>query len=209
MTLFTRIKAAVTTKQAAEFYGQEVDRAGMTRCPFHPDTHPSMKVDERYYCFGCHKTGDVIDFTAGLFDLTPLEAARKLAQDFGIDPNTPASAVLSIPRVHPKIGQQKKEDRCESVLIDYEQILKARKERYAPTDPDAEWDERFVAATMNLPRVSHFIDSLHSADERERREVTDYLTKDGTIDKINTWNKAHWKKVMTDDHEELSDSCAA
>ena len=30
------------------------------------------------------RQGDVIDFTAKLFDLSPKEAAEKLAQDFGL-----------------------------------------------------------------------------------------------------------------------------
>ena len=42
-----------------------------------------MKVDQRFHCFGCGEDGDVIDFTAKLFNLSPKEAAEKLAQDFG------------------------------------------------------------------------------------------------------------------------------
>ena len=45
-----------------------------------------MKVNEDYfYCFGCGVTGDVIDFTARFYDLSPREAAEKLAQDFGLN----------------------------------------------------------------------------------------------------------------------------
>ena len=39
--------------------------------------------DRRFHCFGCGEDGDVIDFTAKLFDLSSKEAAEKLAQDFG------------------------------------------------------------------------------------------------------------------------------
>ena len=57
MDIFTTVKAAVTLRQAAEHYGLQVRRNGMTCCPFHDDRHPSMKLNERYfYCFGC---GDV------------------------------------------------------------------------------------------------------------------------------------------------------
>ena len=34
----------------------------MVCCPFHNDRTPSMKVDSRFYCFGCGASGDVIDF---------------------------------------------------------------------------------------------------------------------------------------------------
>ena len=72
MNLFESVKAAVTVRQAAEHYGLEVGRNGMTRCPFHDDRHPSLKLNESYfYCFGCGATGDVIDFVARLFGYAP------------------------------------------------------------------------------------------------------------------------------------------
>ena len=52
-------------------------------CPFHSEKTPSFSVvpDEGFfYCFGCHTTGDVIDFTAGLFDLSLYDAAKKAGE---------------------------------------------------------------------------------------------------------------------------------
>ena len=95
MSIFETAKAAMTTRMAAEHYGLNVERNGMTWYPFHSDKHPSMKLDERYCCFGGHKTGDVID----LFDLAPLDAAKKLAADFGIAPITPTTAMLPAKQV--------------------------------------------------------------------------------------------------------------
>ena len=100
--IFQTVKAAVPVPQAAEAYGLTLTRNHLTCCPFHPDRHPSMKLNRAYYyCFGCHETGDVIDFTAKLFHLTPVQAALKLAADFGIDPNTPAAACATYPRAAP------------------------------------------------------------------------------------------------------------
>ena len=83
--VFEAVKQSVSTREAAEFYGIKVSRTGMACCPFHDDKNPSMKLNEEYfYCFGCGATGDVIDFTAKLFNLSPKEAAEKLAQDFGL-----------------------------------------------------------------------------------------------------------------------------
>ena len=76
--LYEQVKANVTTKQAAIRYGLKPDGNGMVQCPFHCDRTPSMKVDERYYCFGCHCTGDVIDFTARLHGLNPKAAALRM-----------------------------------------------------------------------------------------------------------------------------------
>ena len=93
--VFEAVKQSVSTREAAAFYGIEVKRNGMACCPFHDDKNPSMKVDQRFHCFGCGADGDVIDFTAKLFllfdeptsALDPqmvgevLEVMRKLASE--------------------------------------------------------------------------------------------------------------------------------
>ena len=84
MNIFEAVKQSVTTWQAAESYGIRVNKNGMAVCPFHRDKNPSMKVDRRFHCFGCQADGDVIDFTAHLYNLKPKEAAEKLARDFSI-----------------------------------------------------------------------------------------------------------------------------
>ena len=72
MHLFEAVKQSVITRQAAERYGLNVNRNGMAVCPFHRDRHPSMKVDRRYYCFGCGATGDVIDFVSLLHGISAM-----------------------------------------------------------------------------------------------------------------------------------------
>ena len=93
MNLFEIVKTSVCVPEAARAYGLDVTRHNMTRCPFHDDRHPSLKLNpDFYYCFGCGARGDVIDLVAGLFDLSPYEAARKIAADFGIDTDKPPEA---------------------------------------------------------------------------------------------------------------------
>ena len=84
MNIFTEIKEKVTAKVVAERYGLKVSRNQMACCPFHPDRHPSMKVDKRYYCFGCGATGDAVDLAAKLLNVSAKEAAEQIAYDFGI-----------------------------------------------------------------------------------------------------------------------------
>lgn len=57
MNVFEAVKQSVTTRQAAEHYGIHVGRNGMACCPFHNDKTPSMKLDQRYHCFGCGADG--------------------------------------------------------------------------------------------------------------------------------------------------------
>ena len=83
MSLYQKIKSAITVRQVGEIYGMEPDRRGMVCCPFHSDNHPSMMLNEAYYyCFACGSNGDAIDLTAKLFDLNPRQAAEKLIHDF-------------------------------------------------------------------------------------------------------------------------------
>lgn len=65
MSIFQTIKENVTLRQAAERYGLPVNNKGMTRCPFHEDDSPSLKLNEDYfYCFGCQAHGDVTNLVA-------------------------------------------------------------------------------------------------------------------------------------------------
>ena len=125
-SVFEAVKGSVTVREAAQMYGIEVNRSGMACCPFHDDKNPSMKLNEEYfYCFGCGTTGDAIDFTARLYNLSPKEAAEKLAQDFGLAYDSQAP-----PRrrhVRQKSEAQKfKEDRDHAfrVLADYFHLLR-------------------------------------------------------------------------------------
>lgn len=80
MNQYEQIKAVIPLREAAQRYGLAVSQGGMALCPFHHDTHPSLKLNEDYFfCFGCGATGDVIDFTARLFGISQRDAAQKLA----------------------------------------------------------------------------------------------------------------------------------
>ena len=64
MNIFQEIKTFVSAGKSAEQYGIKIIRNKMACCPFHDDRHPSMKIDQNYFCFACGAKGDVIDFTA-------------------------------------------------------------------------------------------------------------------------------------------------
>ena len=186
MSIYEIVKANVTVPQAAEHYGVEVQRNGMCCCPFHDDRHPSMKLNEDYfYCFGCGAHGDVIEFTARLFGLTNYEAVKKLAYDFGLDPDKPpAAAALKKPEYPLAKAFQRDEMRCQRVLCDYLHLLEGWKERYAPSSPEEEWDDRFVEACQMLDRVEYLVDVLTFEELEDRVKTVDMLKKDGTIDRL-------------------------
>ncbi len=161
MSLFQKIKSAITVPQAAKVYGMEPDRRSMVCCPFHSDNTPSMKLnDTYYYCFGCGATGDVIDLTAKLFSLNPRQAAEKLVHDFGLDPDKPPANAIAL--LLPKRGltdeQRADVAYCLRVLTDYLDLLHDWRERYKPTTPEEPLDERFVEALHMTETVEHLTD---------------------------------------------------
>lgn len=57
-------------------------------CPFHNEKTPSFEVDSRsqmYYCFGCHKGGNVFNFVMEMEHMEFMDAARLLAERVGFE----------------------------------------------------------------------------------------------------------------------------
>ena len=177
--VFEAVKQSVSTREAAEFYGIKVSRTGMACCPFHDDKNPSMKVDQRFHCFGCGEDGDVIDFTAKLFDLSPKEAAEKLAQDFGLIYDSQAP-----PRrryVRQKTEAQKfREDRqrCYRVLSDYYYLLKKWEADRSPRTPEEEPHPRFVEAIQKKTYVEYLLDLfLYESEEEQKAWIAEHTAE--------------------------------
>ncbi|MBR3431749.1 MAG: DNA primase [Clostridia bacterium] len=183
MNLFETVKASVSVPEAAQRYELTVTRHSMARCPFHNDRHPSLKLNpDFYYCFGCGAKGDVIDLVAELFNLSPYEAARKIAEDFGIDPDKPPeAAALAKPR-HPMIRAFRDDERyCQRVLCDYLHLLEDWKVQYAPASMDEEPDGRFVEACQMFSYIEYLADLLTVGNLEQRKAVVMELMKDGKI----------------------------
>ena len=187
MDIFTTVKAAVTVRQAAEHYGLQVRRNGMTCCPFHNDRHPSLYVsDDHYHCFACGEHGDVIDLTAKLFDIRLYDASRKLASDFHLAPDKPLPESIRQKWKQKTKAQQLRENEqlCFSVLNEYRRLLLDWKKRYAPQAPEDALDKRFVEACHRLPWVEYQLDILLQGDSYERGEIVGELTENGYIRKL-------------------------
>ena len=177
--VFEAVKQSVSTREAAAFYGIKVSRTGMACCPFHDDKNPSMKVDQRFHCFGCGADGDVIDFTAKLFNLSPKEAAEKLAQDFGLIYDSQAP-----PRrryVRQKTEAQKfREDRqrCYRVLSDYYHLLKKWGIDHSPRTPEEEPHPRFVEAIQKKTYVEYLLDLfLYESEEEQKAWIAEHTAE--------------------------------
>ena len=178
MTVFEAVKQTVTTRQAAENYGIDVNRAGKAQCPFHNDRTPSMKVDKRFHCFGCGADGDVIDFTAKLYGLDAKSAAEKLAADFQISYTQHKERKTSKTPMRKKPEEQmyrELEAQCFKVLSDYLHLFRHWEQVYAPNPEDNAWHPLFVKALQKKDHIEYLLDVLLCDSIEERAAlIRDY-----------------------------------
>lgn len=161
MNIFQVVKENVTARQAAEQYGLKVNKNGMVCCPFHDDRHPSMKVDKGFCCFVCGAKGDVITFVADFFHLAPLEAAKKLAEDFQIPVFTDNAK---------KRNASKKKEKPKRTLYQTEKKFEEWKIRYAPKTPEEEWKAEFIEACQQTEKINYDLDLLVFGELQDRIE---------------------------------------
>ena len=172
---FKAIKGLVTAREAAEHYGLTVNSRGMALCPFHDDHNPSMKLDERFHCFGCGEDGDVIDFTAKYFNLSLKEAAEKLLADFGNGvelPYTPAP---------PKPPDPAK--RCHDVLLALEVRLHRQKWGTAPQSMDEPITTEYAQNCQMYDFIAGLADLLSGGTAQQKADEIAYLTEGGVLDR--------------------------
>ena len=180
MKIYEQLKTSISLPQMARRYGIKTNASGMTNCIFHDDAHPSMKLNDTcFYCFGCGALGDVIDFTAKLFGLSPYEAARKLQEDFSIDPTQVQ------PPIEPKTESDRVRERlCFSILEDYYAMLQRWRVLYAPKAPTDPIDDRYVESCQMIECIGFYLDVLTTGTMPERKQVLEAVAKDGRMDHI-------------------------
>ena len=174
MSLYQKVKSAITVRQVGEMYGMEPDRRGMVCCPFHSDNHPSMMLNKAYYyCFACGANGDAIDLTAKLFDLNPRKAAEKLIHDFGLDPDKPPAHAIALPPPKRDLTDEQRADiaYCLRVLTDYLDLLRDWRERYKPISPEEPQDERFVEALHMTDLIEHLTDHIAYGTPQQKADA--------------------------------------
>ena len=184
MNLFETVRTNVKAIDVVLMAGFQPNRSKMICCPFHNDKHPSMKVDRRYFCFGCGAKGDAVDFVSNYFALSLKEAAEKIASDFGLNyDNTGYSEGVRKPiaakRSEYQIWAEKKQELFAHLSRLHEQLREMKME-YAPKDrEDSEWSPLFVMAAKELTYVDYLYDyCMFEATEDELKQKIEEITKE-------------------------------
>ena len=162
-----QIKQTVTMKKVAEFYGFSPNRAGYICCPFHGDNTPSLKIysDNRgWYCFGCNRGGDAIDFVRSLYNLDFPAACKKINDDFTLG--------LSIDGKRDYYAERKARDKIRLQQIAKQEaeqwrqkmsnlLCNIHREMWHAIQSGNTENPLFFQALQNIGQVNYYIDCLN------------------------------------------------
>lgn len=177
INIFNLVKETVNAEQVAAYYGLHINSNHMAICPFHSDKNPSMKIDDRYYCFACGATGDAIDYVSNLFSIGKKDAAIKIASDFQIPVNEPLSeeTIKSINEKKSAYLIKKNKENTQKhfymIVTEYYHLLRKWESLYSPTSPDEDINSLYVEAEQNIPLIEYIMDCFLEADINERDQI--------------------------------------
>lgn len=169
--LIQKIKDSLSIKQVVEMYGVSLDSNNFSKCPLHDEKTKSFKIysnKQRFKCFGCGKSGDVVDFVKYMFYLNDKDALRKLDSDFKlgfmgkIDVNT--SKQLKQAQIERERLKKKKEnfERNRNNLVSVIQQYYKMQEENRPMQGE-EPNELFI---MSVLKVNDLIDYYERVYEK-------------------------------------------
>ena len=81
-----QIKAQLSIATVLNEYNITLNKNNHAKCPFHKDNKPSLRIypeTNTYTCFGCDKTGDVIQFIQEMENCTKREAILRAKELVG------------------------------------------------------------------------------------------------------------------------------
>ena len=172
------IKRAVPMREVAAMYGFEADRTGNIRCPFHNDKKPSMHIYDGtrgWWCFVCNEGGDVIDFTKRYFNLSFMDACKKLNADFNLHLPLGEKLTLRRQREADRKAAQRKREQIERemaqkrVLTAYHDALDKwieldiMRRETAPKSPSEPINPNYLYAINHIDAAGYVLDRAKDA----------------------------------------------
>lgn len=191
MNIFEEIKNTLDIIDIAEKYGINVINGTNALCPFHNDHNPSMSFKgDICTCWVCNKTFDGISLVANLFNLTPIESAKKINKDFGLRLELGNGFSKEYIKQLDKQNELLKrfaewEQNAFIILTDYLHLLNNWIRNYAPSFEEFTNDNidiRYIEACHNIEYIDYLIDALIYGEYKDK--VNLYKTHRKEIEKI-------------------------
>ena len=159
-------------------------------CPFHHEKTPSFKIDptdRHFYCFGCHKAGDLLDFIQQYHNVS-LPRAVQIALDFGgIEvKNVPVSDTI---KIYKKFQHNNKdEDFCHEIIPETELT------KYNPTTINSWVKEGIEPLTMKKYDIR--LDTAHERAIYPVRDINGNLINIKGRTLCNCWKELKIPKYI-------------
>lgn len=167
------VKDHIYLKSIIESAGVELKRSGTRHvglCPFHDEKTPSFYVfnDNRFKCFGCGQSGDVIDFVQKHYGLSFTDALRHLGIEQG-KKSLEMKAEIKRRKVERKKEEAKKKFRADlqNTLL----ILISAKKKTANNFKTLDDFEKYGDILQSLPYWEHCLDVLSFGTKEEQNQV--------------------------------------
>lgn len=156
------IKTQVDCREFAERIGLRVNGKGFCCCPIHGEKTASLRIypnGRGWYCFGCHKGGDVISLAQAVWGVSFKDAINQIALEYGLNYQdsdlSDSDRVLMAVRHASNIAARQKR-KCEISAFEAQLALcrnavhdaEKQVEQFAPKTPDEDFDARFGQAIM-------------------------------------------------------------
>lgn len=155
------------------FHGEEPKRNKIL-CPFHQEKTPSFHIyDDGFKCFGCGEYGDSLDFVAKLYEIKPLEAARLIAEKFGM----PTDQGKETPKLSKEVLEAQRERALRKSIKDYEKraFLKLAKIcewiRLAFRNEGLKVSDDINYLVHRLPMFENWLEVLAFGSEKEKARL--------------------------------------
>ena len=145
--MISAIRETVSALDAGRMLGLVPDRRGYCRCPFHAEKTGSLRLYEGnrgWYCFGCHKGGDVIALYREILGLSFRDAVERIGRDFGLYHTSPAPQC-------PAVVQPAPDGKLDRMALDLYwaaaqlvNLLEAQIAENRPKSPEEAWNPAFI-----------------------------------------------------------------
>ncbi len=158
--------------------GVEIPKSRKIPCPFHADKTPSFHVyDNSWYCYSCGNGGDSVAFACKLLNVRPYEAARLIANRFGLPVHSGSLSWedrLKLIKAKAEKEQREKIEIafrkwCKTTILDIRTVTEEIRTLLA--EQGLSIDERLLPLVHDLPRLEYIADTLCLGTDDEKIEI--------------------------------------
>lgn len=169
------IRESISAEQLGHDYGLDPGRDGRCRCIFcKGDRKDTLKLyggNRGFYCYRCHKAGDVIALYMQIVGVTFPQAVKNLNEQYGLNLPLTGADPEAAEKARRK-AEQRKRERAKKAEH-YKRLLTALWDasdaawfcdktiaELAPKDPSEPWRQRFIIALKYRDEIAEYRDSL-------------------------------------------------